>query len=632
MLELLDYAVEFPTTGRSFQNRIEFAPGLTAVTGPNEAGKTLVIEMIGYALFGKDALRGLASDYRNLAVTLALIVQDQEWVISRAKKEEFTIGGEVVAVGAQAINAEVPKRLGFDLKVFNIACAAQQGDLGALTDMKPTARRAMVDQLIGLDLLETIEKECKAEAKTNETVALSLLSSMMPPVEPVAPKGYVASAKLEEKLAAVQAHEAERAVLMRIELPVEPKPPIAPSSTDVTELEAHESLRQSALREQASLEGQLRGMPEPTVSREDLQRAMDYASYKAAVQARGPKPDYTEAQLTEFELVLAAKDDVRRGGDEVTCPKCEHCFTPGVDPSTVSLAQRDIPATITPREVVCQRVAHENWAEPLAEVEPFELPNLQQEILAHAHADDRRAVSEALASLTIPVDRSADLRTARAYQSELAVYTERARQYDRQLADWKDAQAHLATLADRSGELGSLQGRLAEARHFEQLRDRWLADTERYEDVCRRADDARVLGDGFAKGAQALRNARVRVKQELAPSLSKAASSLLYTMTGGERRYVDVDHDFNITVDGQPLQTLSGSGKSVVNLALRIGLGQVLTSKVLPIFIGDEIDESMDKSRSAATHSTFQNLRNYLTQILIVTHKPIEADNTISLA
>lgn len=102
-------------------------------------------------------------------------------------------------------------------------------------------------------------------------------------------------------------------------------------------------------------------------------------------------------------------------------------------------------------------------------------------------------------------------------------------------------------------------------------------------------------------------------------------------MTNGERRYVIVDHDFNITVDGQPLQTLSGSGKSVVNLALRIGMGQVLTSKVLPIFMGDEIDKDMDSDRAASTHETFQNLREYLTQILIVTHKGIEADQVIQL-
>lgn len=40
---------------------------------------------------------------------------------------------------------------------------------------------------------------------------------------------------------------------------------------------------------------------------------------------------------------------------------------------------------------------------------------------------------------------------------------------------------------------------------------------------------------------------------------------------------------------------MSGSGKAVANLSLRIGLGQVLTNNVLSLFVGDEIDSSLDK-------------------------------------
>lgn len=628
MLQLLDYSVEFPTTGRSFQNRIEFAPGLTAITGRNEAGKTLVVEMIGYALFGKDALRGLASDYRNLTVTLALQVRDEEWAIVRSKKEEFTVNGEVVAVGAQAINAEVPKRLGFDLKVFNIACAAQQGDLGALTEMKPTARRQMVDQLIGLDLLEGIEKECKAEAKTNETVAMSLLASQSQPVEPTQPEGYVDSETLEAKLVEVQAHERERLSLLQIQLPVQPEQPLAVGCTDVEMLEQHEAGRQAALRELASLQGQLRGMPAPTCSREDLERAVAYQAYADECARRGLPPTRTLDDLNHLFAVKSAKDRVALV-KQVECPNCDHEFHPGVSAEDEALAAEDLP--ISGAEITAEFRRHQLWAEPLAEVEPFQLPNLKQEITAHAYADERAGLVAAIEAFSVPLDRSAELRAARAYQSELAVYTERAGQYSRELARYEDAQSRLSALADRSGEQADLQGRVAAARHYEQLRAGWFAAAERYEQVRAQADAARQLGDGFTSGAQALKNARARVKQELAPSLSKAASSLLYTMTGGERRHVDVDHDFNITVDGQPLQTLSGSGKSVVNLALRIGLGQVLTSKVLPIFMGDEIDKDMDAVRASSTHGTFQSLREYLAQIILVTHKEVEADQVIQL-
>jgi len=630
MLKLLDYSVEFPTTGRSFQNRIEFAPGLTAITGRNEAGKTLVMEMVRYALFGKDALRGLASDYRNLSVTLNLGIMSHDVLIERLpRKETLTIDGEVTAVGAQAINAAVPALLGYGLDVFDIAQAAVQGDLGALTEMKPTPRRQMVEKLVGIDVLEQIEKDCRAETKTQETLAASLVTSMPVPQEPVAPDDYEPSEKLQQISDEVQAHQAERAQLLRIQEPVAPVAPISPAETDVGMLEAHEANRQVLLQAQARLQGQLAGIPIARHSREELAKALAYQEYEAEVRRRGAKPEYSAEQLQAFQAkwdAIAACD----GRESVTCPKCAHSFLPDVSDDVADLAAGAEPPIGT-GQITTQFRRIELWAGPLAEVSPFTIDNIQQEILAHARADDRAAIATELAGLEIPADRSGDLRAARAFQQEFAVYRERADRFGREMGLFQAAQARLASLGDRSGELDTLQRRLGEARAYEAALGRYADAKSAYDQLCERAGAARDLADGFTRGGTALRNARTKVKQELAPSLSRAASTLIAAMTNGERRFVDVDHDFNIIVDGQPLQTLSGSGKSVVNLALRIGLGQVLTSKVLPIFMGDEIDKDMDQERATSTHGTMQNLREYLTQIILVTHKEIEADNVIRL-
>ena len=49
---------------------LQFGRGLTAITGPNEAGKSFVIEMMRYAFFGSAALRGVGEDYNNLSVAM----------------------------------------------------------------------------------------------------------------------------------------------------------------------------------------------------------------------------------------------------------------------------------------------------------------------------------------------------------------------------------------------------------------------------------------------------------------------------------------------------------------------------------------------------------------------------------
>src|SRR3546814_7738428 len=80
----------------------------------------------------------------------------------------------------------------------------------------------------------------------------------------------------------------------------------------------------------------------------------------------------------------------------------------------------------------------------------------------------------------------------------------------------------------------------------------------------------------------------------------------------------------NIMVDGQDIATLSGAGATVANLAIRIGLGRVLVSRIFPVFIGDEIDSDMDAERAEATAVALSSLTDQLEQVLIVTHKQFE--------
>src|SRR4029077_6739000 len=102
---------------------------------------------------------------------------------------------------------------------------------------------------------------------------------------------------------------------------------------------------------------------------------------------------------------------------------------------------------------------------------------------------------------------------------------------------------------------------------------------------------------------------------------SRVASHLLTQMTGGQRNVVSVDQDFNVVVDGQALDPLSGSGKARANLALRLGLGQVLTNNVFSIFVGDEIDASMDDTRAGNLGECLGTLATKISQIVLITHK-----------
>ena len=70
----------------------------------------------------------------------------------------------------------------------------------------------------------------------------------------------------------------------------------------------------------------------------------------------------------------------------------------------------------------------------------------------------------------------------------------------------------------------------------------------------------------------------------------------------------------------------------MANLALRLGLGQVLTNNVLSLFVGDEIDASMDDDRAENLHNCIQGLAGKISQIIYISHKTgVEADWSLTL-
>src|SRR5260221_8314627 len=63
-----------------------FMTGQTAITGKNESGKSVTLEMILFALWGSMALRGAADDYKKLEVTLEFVVREMTYRIVRTIK------------------------------------------------------------------------------------------------------------------------------------------------------------------------------------------------------------------------------------------------------------------------------------------------------------------------------------------------------------------------------------------------------------------------------------------------------------------------------------------------------------------------------------------------------------------
>ena len=159
MLIRLKYDVKFQSTGKVLKGDIRFDQGLSGISGPNEAGKSTVLELIRFALFGSAALRAAMKEYISIETTLDWKLKGEDWQVKRTKTTaELRRADRMIATGTTPVNQKIEKLFGYGLTVFDIAHFCGQGKVEALTDMKPTERKQMVDRTIGLDALDVAAK------------------------------------------------------------------------------------------------------------------------------------------------------------------------------------------------------------------------------------------------------------------------------------------------------------------------------------------------------------------------------------------------------------------------------------------------------------------------------------------
>lgn len=609
MIETLKYVVVFNTTGRTLKNQINFKPGLTVIKGENEAGKSFVLEMIRYALFGSDALRGARADYEKLEVKLVVSIKGKRYTIER-KGSKATVNINE-AVGTTATNKFIKKLLGFDLSVFDITANAKQGKLDQLTEnMGPSERRKMVDQVTGLSQFEEVEKQCREEANAFRRIVEALESQLVEPMKPEQPDDYEAVSVLQSRLDQENEYALRRRLLEPVDEPIPPTP-----LEDQSHLAQHEQDRKSLDKQRASLEAQLAALPEAPTSFTRLQLDKMLRWYEQ--DSWGPRPLMTPSHQLEnwrHDHILRSPKNT-----PVRCPHCQGLLSGMELPNEPPMTMAEIDA-----EISAQTKWEGHWYESVPE------PALSKEdallALAGIEAQPERILLEKqLQNLPVMEDLSAALATWEQYVLDMAGYERDVILHNKYLEERR--------ITDAFPEPEPLlREKLELATRYDMLIDKYETAQEIYSAQYDKILIAQDKRDGFKRGSEALKDIRKDVKQYLIPSLAKVSSALLAEMTDGQRKSIVIDEDFEIYVDKQPVRTLSGSGISVVNLALRVALGQVLTQSVIPIFLADEIDANMAEKRTKATHESLHRLKKKLSQIIVVTHKNLEGDHLICLS
>lgn len=630
VLKRLSYSNTFPTTGRTLSNLIDFQEGLGTITGPNEAGKSFIIEMIRFAWFGSAALRGSAADYKRLRCILEFDLRGHTYVVSRAGNNARLLRGDTeLAVGVRAVNEKIVNLFGFGLDVFDIACVANQDELQKLGALRPAERKRIVDSVIGLGVLDELSKNAANEALSFTRRADDLEKFLAPPVQPVMPEDYLPSLTWQQEHDRLVGLKSEYDQL-KGKLSVQIAEPQRPEDPQFLPIEVLQSLLsdQDELRVALTLARKELGRlpPSSRYTQVDVDRFRAEAlKFEQAMQKARFLSQYQEPRYSEADLVAFAEHE---------CPNCGHSWSTGCKDLDLSPAQIEEELRLARRwaAVADQWEVLKSYPDDTSRPRftPNELAQLEAGIVAEA---ERKRLASQIKDLDERIksqpDYGAMVRKVEQFNDAMIRYEADLLRFEKWKTDQGLLRGRAALLEVDIHSLSAVESSLRDARAYEQALVGFKEAKTKFEEVSTHIREFREQAANWTKVRTALTNLRGLVKQHLVPSLNFVASTFLCAMTGGQRQLVMVNEDFEILIDNQPLDTLSGSGKGVANLAIRLALGQVLTNNVLSLFMGDEIDGSFDKDRAENTMQVLNTLRGKISQILLVTHKYPPADYNI---
>lgn len=142
----------------------DLGPGLIALRGANESGKSTLLEGIGYALYGSSALRTTldeavtwGEDARRLKVEVVVTHNGKDYTFTRGKSgAEVVVDGRVYVTGQKDTAEFASQIMGADAGMAKNLMFAAQGDLRGTLEGGPKATAQIIESLADLDLFDRI--------------------------------------------------------------------------------------------------------------------------------------------------------------------------------------------------------------------------------------------------------------------------------------------------------------------------------------------------------------------------------------------------------------------------------------------------------------------------------------------
>lgn len=172
----------------AFELNFDGEDQLILISGRNGAGKSSILESIGFALngvtrHGNDRnLRRLVrwgAEFEGMTVELVFELGGNTYqVVRRYEGREHSavlyVNDNPVVEGARQVNAEIASILGMDAKGFELAVVARQSELDGLASMTAAERTREISRLLRLDAIGVARNTARAQFRRQRDIAQSL--------------------------------------------------------------------------------------------------------------------------------------------------------------------------------------------------------------------------------------------------------------------------------------------------------------------------------------------------------------------------------------------------------------------------------------------------------------------------
>jgi exonuclease SbcC len=658
-------------------SHIEFSDGLVGVIGGNGAGKTTIVEAIGFAIYGSRALRGRIEDVRtrtapvktgrgkkeqDLRVDLSL---EHDGVVFRIERSltdaSLFIGGEAqaVAVGGREVAARMSAIVGMTYEEFIATYCTEQKGLEFLSGKKgATEREKFIVRMMGYDRLEEVQELIRGDRKEKRAVLTGYEASLgskedverrleLEKSELVGIKERHAEAQktlqkvegdfasLREKMERLENLRArylrEKENVQGAQVRLEERSRRLHDVTTSTALAEEELLKvlkplsaSQNLEEALSLvKRQLSVERDRLVAKQEEGRAIE-VSWREAVSKASAERDIAKSQYAQLEKRVAKVGELQGGSD---CPTCGQSLGESFDQVRKHFQgeQRTLAAKVRDLERAMKEVSVVPEAVGRIEVERNEIERKVKGFEAK------------LQELNLCVQLQAKIESLRKergiIEGEMKVAEENKALASERMADLRfsedeynkekgahDAAQRLVEVARLNrvrleGEVNTKEALIERTREeLEKFTERQI-EVEKLRREVRLCDECDRMVTEFRKYV----NASIR------PRMAELASEYLTDLTDGRYTSVELSEDFTPTVveDGEAKTVISGGEEDILNLCMRISLSHMLAERAgqhFSLLILDEVFGSLDEGRRGNVLALLEKLRTRFEQIIIITH------------